>query len=92
MFNRGGLPRVPSDALASGCFPGSCPATHDSNISQEFHSPPAFPSEYNYCEQNPDSGGYQSPCPNFLAGEADMNMKKMTQHGRGYYRHNNNFK
>jgi len=46
-----------------------------------------FPSEYDYCKQNPDSGGYQSSCPNFFAGEADINMKKMTQHGRSYSRH-----
>jgi hypothetical protein len=69
------------------------PATPDSSLfRQGCHSRPAFPSEYNYSKQNPDSGRYQSPCPNFLAGEADMNMKKMTQHGRGYSRHHDNCK
>jgi hypothetical protein len=88
------LPRSPKlRACASGCFSASCLATPDSTLSrQECHSPPGSPSKYHYCKQNPDSGGYQSPCANFLAGEADMNMKKMKQHGGGYCRHNNNCK
>jgi hypothetical protein len=50
---------------------------------------PALPSEQDNRKKNCDSRCYQSACPNFLAGEADMNMKKMTQHGRGYSRHHN---
>jgi len=46
----------------------------------------ATPSEESDEEKYADSGGYQNPCANIFAGDADVNVKDMAQRGGGHHR------